>query len=211
MYLSKEKTALKSFTFALVARVKLIWHVGQLLLLLPLHACFDVRSPEKPVDNTGWISPTEINILTDNLGKSLTSLNLNNYRRCLATDKFVFFADPDVAANNQGVFSFWTWDKENQFFNNLQVQSTPVSTSNSFLLSNVRNNNIGVDSVELAADYQLAVYHQDTSFSPVNFRGLLTLQLKRNAQNEWQIVQWRDNKMNQYACISELKQHFYAP
>lgn len=180
------------------------------LLLLLMASCFEVRSPEKPADATGWISPTEIPILTENLSKSLVTLNLNNYRRCLQADNFVFFADPDIAAINQGMFSGWTWDKENQFFNNLMLASRPVSTSNSFLLSNLRSNNIGVDSVELAADYQLAIFHQDTSFKPVNFRGLLTFQLKRNAQNEWQIVQWRDNKVNGNTCLSELKQHFFV-
>lgn len=181
-----------------------------LLLILPMVACFDVRSPEKPDDATGWISPTEVIILTDNLSKSLSTLNLNNYRRCLNADKFVFLADPDIATTNQGMFAGWNWDKENQFFNNLLLASRPVSASNSFLLSNVRSNNIGVDSVEFTADYQMAVYHQDTAFKPVNFSGLLTFQLKRNSQNEWQIVQWRDNKINNNSCLSDLKQHFYV-
>ena len=180
-------------------------------MLLLLASCFSERSPEKPADNTGWLSPTEVNILTDNLSRSIATLNLNNYRRCLAADKFLFFADPTIAANNQGLFSAWNWDKENQFFNNLLVAAQPLSSGNSFVLSNIRNNNFGADSLELAADYQMAVYHQDTSYRAVNFRGLLTLQLKRNAQNEWQIMQWRDNKSETAPCLSELKQHFFAP
>lgn len=181
------------------------------LFLIFLSACFQVRSPEKPSDVTGWVSPTEVSILMENLQKSVSALNLNNYRRCLLAERFVFFADPDVAANNQGLFTGWNWDKENQFFNNLVVASQPLSTTNSLTLSSIRNNNLGADSVELTADYQMAIYHQDTSFKAVNFRGLLTLQLKRNAQNEWQIIQWRDNKTGNTACLSELKQHFFAP
>ena len=126
-------------------------------------------------------------------------------------DQFVFYADPDVSANNQGLFSGWNWDKENQFFNNLTVAARPLSSNNAFSISNIRNNNLGADSVELAADYQMAIYHQDTAFKAVNFRGLLTLRLRRNAQNEWQIVQWRDNKTGNNTCLSELKQHFFAP
>lgn len=189
-------------------------HYGKILRLLPLClllSCFSERSPEKPADNTGWISPTEVSILSENLSRSLAGLNLNNYRRCLAVDKFAFFADPTIAANNQGLFSTWNWDKENQFFNNLSLAAQPLSTGNSFTLSNIRNNNFGADSLEMTASYQMAVYHQDTSFRAVNFRGLLTLQLKRNAQNEWQIVQWRDNKTETAPCLSELKQHFFAP
>ena len=180
-------------------------------VLLWFTSCFNERSPEKPVDTTGWVSPTEVSILTDNLSKAIKTMNLNNYRRCLAADRFQFFADPDLAASNQGLFSSWTWDKENAFFTNLQVAAQPLSASNSFAYSNIRFNNFGVDSVEMVANYQLALYHQDVNFKNVNFKGLLTLQMKRNAQNEWQIVQWRDNKINQYACLSELKQHFYAP
>jgi hypothetical protein len=179
--------------------------------LVFLSGCFQGRSPELPADNTGWVSPTEVSILMENLQKSVSTLNLNNYRRCLLSEKYVFYADPDVAANNQGLFSGWNWDKENQFFNNLIVASQPLSSGNSFTLSAIRNNNLGADSVELTADYAMAVYHQDSSFKAVNFRGLLTLQLKRNAQNEWQILQWRDNKTGSGTCLSELKQHFFAP
>ena len=181
------------------------------ILPILMVACFNERSPEKPAEGTDWVSPTEISILMDNLSRNLSTLNLNNYRRCLASEKFSFLADPTLAANNQGLFGTWNWDKENQFFNNLNRAAQPVSQNNSLVFSNIRNNNFGPDSVEVTADYQLSVYHQDTAFKTVNFRGLASFQIKRNTQNEWQIVKWQDNKTGTGTCITELRQHFFAP
>ena len=180
-------------------------------ILFLFNSCFQERIPEKPADKTDWLSPTEVPILLENLSKSVATLNLNNYQRCFKTEGYHFQADPDLAANNQGLFGLWKWEKENQFFFNLHRSAQPLSNSNVFTYSNKRENNVSADSVELTANYQLAVYHQDTVFKAVNFQGLLTLQLKRNAQNEWQIVQWRDNKTGEFKCISDLKQRFFAP
>jgi hypothetical protein len=40
---------------------------------------------------------------------------------------------------------------------------------------------------------------------------LLSFQMRRNRQNEWQIVTWQDNKTNSGPCWTELRQHFFAP
>lgn len=173
-------------------------------------ACFTEREPKKPEENTNWVSPTEPSILLENLKKAFTTLDVNNYRRCFLVERFSFRADPTIMANNLGLFSAWNWDNENQYINNLSRASTPVNSSNQFVFSNSRTINYSTDSLEFTADYEAAIYHQDTSFKSVNFSGLLSFQLKRNRQNEWQIVQWQDNKTKTTACISELKQHFFA-
>jgi len=181
------------------------------LQILFLSACFSERSPKKPDENTNWISPTEPNILLDNLKKAVSSLDFNNYRRCLAVEKFSFKADQTIAANNLGLFSNWVWDTETQFFNNLRQASTPINGNNNLNLSNNRFINFNPDSLEFTADYSLSIYHQDTSFKSVNFSGLLSFQMKRNRQNEWQIITWQDNKNKSSACWTELRQHFFAP
>ncbi len=179
--------------------------------ILGLQACFNERIPKKPEENTGWLSPTEPNILIDNFKKAVTSLDINNYKRCLAYEQFAFRADPSILANNLGLFSQWTWDNENQFFNNLRVAALPVSSGNSLSLSNVRIINLNQDSLEYTADYTLNLNHRDTLFKSVGFSGLLSFQMKRNRQNEWQIVTWQDNKTNNSPCWTELRQHFFAP
>ncbi len=176
-----------------------------------LVGCFNERSPLKPEENTNWISPTEPNILIDNFKKAVSALDVNNYKRCLASDIFSFRADPTIMANNLGLFSRWNWDNENQFFNNLRVAAQPINANNGLNLSNIRIINVNQDSLEYTADYALNIYHQDTSFSAVSFSGLLSFQMKRNRQNEWQIVTWQDNKTNSGPCWTELRQHFFAP
>lgn len=184
-----------------------------LLLLLAftgLLGCFSERNPKKPEENTNWISPTEPSILLENLKKSFSQLDVNNYRRCFLVEQFSFNADPTILANNLGVFSNWGWDNENQFFNNLNRLSKPINPANSLQFSNPRTLNISSDSLEYTADYEVAIYHQDTSFKSVNFAGLLSFQMKRNRQNEWQIVRWQDNKTRPTPCVSDLKQNFFA-
>jgi hypothetical protein len=186
----------------------LVW-IGFLFLALP--SCFNERSPKKPDENTNWISPTEPNILIDNLNKAVSTLDVNNYKRCLASEIFSFRADPNILANNLGLFSKWYWDNENQFFNNLRVAAKPINPNNSLNMSNIRIINVNPDSLEYTANYALNIYHQDTSFAAVRFSGLLSFALKRNRQNEWQIVNWQDNKTNEGPCWTELRQHFFAP
>lgn len=181
------------------------------VLVLCLSACFNERSPKKPDENTSWISPTEPNILLENLKKAVSTLDFNNYRRCLAVEKFIFKADQTIAANNLGLFANWTWDTETQFFNNLRQASSPINGNNSLSFSNNRFINFNPDSLEFTADYNLSIYHQDTSYKAVNFSGLLSFQMKRNRQNEWQIITWQDNKNKPTACWTELRQHFFAP
>jgi len=175
-----------------------------------MNACFSERSPNKPDENTSWITPTEPAILIENLKKAFTKLDLNNYRRCFLVERFSFRADNTLLANNLGLFSVWNWDNENQFFNNLNRAGQPVNANNQFQLTNIRTINYTIDSLEYTADYMVSVYHQDTAFSAVNFSGLLTFQMKRNRQNEWQIVTWQDNKTKPATCLTELRQHFFA-
>ena len=141
----------------------------------------------------------------------MVQLDLNNYRRCFATERFSFKADNTLLANNLGLFSQWNWDSENQFFNNLNRLGQPVNSNNQFQWTNAKTINFTTDSLEFTADYTAALYHQDTSFAQVNFSGLLSFQMKRNRQNEWQIVTWQDNKTKPTACLTELRQHFFAP
>lgn len=182
-----------------------------LMIMSVITSCFNERSPKKPEENTDWLSPTEPSILIENLQKAISTLNLNNYRRCIASENFRFKADPTLTANNLGLFNAWTWDNETQYFNNLTQASKPINANNSLQLINTRIINISSDSLELTADYNLSIYHQDTSFQSVTFAGLLSFQMKRNRQNEWQIASWQDNKTKSTPCWTELRQHFFAP
>lgn len=181
-----------------------------LIFTIGLVACFKERSPKPPDENSGWVSPTEPSILLDNLKKAVIRLDQNNYRRCFLTEKFVFRADPTILANNLGLFNHWDWDNETQYINNLNLAALPASKNNSLDFQNSKIVNYSSDSLEFTAHYALAIYHQDTSFSTVNFNGIVTLKMKRNRQNEWQIITWEDYKIESQDCWTELKQHFFT-
>lgn len=179
------------------------------IIAVALTSCFSERSPKQPDENSGWISPTEPSILLENLKKAVTTLDQNNYRRCIATEKFRFSADPTILANNLGLFSLWDWDNEIQYTNNLNVAAAPYSKNNSLSFLNPRTQNYSIDSLEFTANYALALYHQDTSLPSVNFTGVMVLKMKRNRQNEWQISKWEDVKTPDQTCWTELRQHFF--
>lgn len=179
-------------------------------VFLALAGCFNERSPKKPDENTSWVSPTEPMILLDNFKRAFSQLDINNYRRCFLVERFNFQADPTILANNVGLFGDWKWDNEYQFFINLTRASTPINSSNQLQFLNTRTINHSSDSLEFTADYEASIYHQDTAFKSVNFAGLISFQMKRNRQNEWQIVRCQDNKTKSNPCFSELRQYFFA-
>lgn len=198
-YLWRVTTAPQFFKFCFV-----------LVAFLTFSGCFTERSPKNPDENTSWVSPTEPTILLENLKKAFSSLDINNYRRCFLVERFNFQADPNILTNNIGLFSNWMWDNEYQYFINLTRAATPINNSNQLLFINSRIINHSTDSLEFTADYESSIYHQDTSFKAVSFAGLVSFQMKRNRQNEWQIVRWQDNKTKSNPCFSELRQHFFA-
>lgn len=184
--------------------------LSTLCCLFALTSCFKERSPKPPDENTSWVTPTEPTVLLENMKKAVTQLDLNNYRRCFTTEKFAFRADPTILANNLGLFSQWNWDNETQYINNLNQAALPASKNNALSFQNTKTQNLSADSIEFTASYTLALYHQDTSFSTVNFNGIVALKMKRNRQNEWQIVTWEDYKVENQKCWTELKQHFFS-
>jgi hypothetical protein len=189
-----------------------VWAIALAVFALALPACFATREPglPSPGSNTDWNSPTDPDILIANFSQAMATLNLVNYERCLARDRFKFIVEPTISGNNVGAFQRWTLQEELDYIKNLRARSTNT-TANSLAFSNQRRNNLSADSIEYSAAYELRAYQNDTTFKYDTFRGNALLVLTRNRNNEWQIVQWQDNKSTGPACWSDLKQRFYTP
>jgi hypothetical protein len=188
-------------------RFILLNSIALFVLAWIIAACFRVRQPEPPITQSDWNTPIEPAILIENFRKSVVTLNLNNYERCFASGVFRFLPDPTVARNNTGLFSRWTLQEELEYMKNIQAVSLQVN-GNQFQLSNIRNNFITIDSVEYIADYNLTVFHQDTSYKNFSFNGNMIVYLRRNLFNEWEIAQWQDQSNSEKPCWTELKEKF---
>lgn len=180
-------------------------------IALSAGGCFTVREPEtaSPATlNSNRLSPVQPDILIQNFIQSVTSLNTGNYERCFNRDLFLFIPDPTVAQNNQGLFARWGFIEEIEYFKNLQEQSVQTE-NNTLVFEQIQRNFINPDSVEYQADYKLEVFHQDAGFNFFIFEGNIRFVMRRNADNEWEITAWRDNKTGTNPCWTELKEHFF--
>lgn len=181
------------------------------LLLLTLASCFNLREPDAPGAASNWTPPNQPEVLIQNFNLAVNDLNLVNYERSFNAARFRFTADASVAANNQGLFSNWSFQNhEMEYVRNLKrlVQTGQSPAQLTFL--DTRYNNLSADSVEFIANYSLYIYVQDTSLHQNNFTGNMILSLGRNAFNEWAIGGWRDAKSSGQPCWSELKQKYAA-
>lgn len=184
----------------------------QILLFLPLlamGACFDLRDAAPPDAASNWTPPNRPEILISNFTLAVNELNLVNYERSFRPDVFTFIADPNVAANNQGLFSNWTFQNhELEYIRNMRRLLLPGSPPANLVFTNSAYNNLSADSVEFIADYNLSINLADTSLRTSNFKGNLAFTMARNAFNEWAIGRWRDTKTTSEPCWSELKQKY---
>ena len=173
-------------------------------------ACFNTRKPEAPVGPTNWTPPTEPKILLENFSKASKDVDINNIKRCLKTSSYVFKADPLIAANNLGIFGNWGWDDEQQYLNNLNIRKSPSTGINGLTFQNEQTNNFTQDSIEYTANYIYSMATTDTSALATTFSGVVIFRLVRNISNEWQIVYWSDNQINNKPCWSDLKLYFFT-
>jgi len=178
------------------------------LCALLLSSCFNVREPEPSNNQSGWISPTETDILIENLRSAVKQPNTSNYERCFNPEKFIFVPEPTVAGGPDGIFKNWTFADERAYFINLS--NNIISTSlNSLEFTNTKilnTFNFTIDSVEYTADYELTLYQTDTLSTN---KGNLRFILVRNDNNEFYIYSWQDNKVNDtIPSWTDLKANF---
>jgi len=176
-----------------------------------LSSCFNVREPEPTniqSNQSGWLSPTEPDILIENLSSAVTQPNTSNYERCFNSEKFIFVPEPTVADIHFGIFENWTFSDESAYFINLSNNIIPAPL-NSLVFTNPKILNtvdFTIDSVEYTADYELTLYLTDTLSAN---KGNLRFILVRNDNNEFYIYSWQDNKVNDtIPSWTDLKANF---
>lgn len=169
-------------------------HLRLLLATLGLSfglACFNVRSVEPPSSSASdWVSPTDYQILLENLKTAIAQRNSRNYIRCFSEDKLDFTPASSVFNNNESIWINWSIQDEQSYFENT-LASLTLLAGNSLSLEETDIQDVSSDSLRYVGDYTLRINHGDTSITQV-FLGQVQLIIKINTFNEWEIHRWID-------------------
>lgn len=173
---------------------------------------FKTRIPENPVQSRyTWIPATTVDILIENLKSSLSEKSTENYLKCLVDStitgkNFSFIPATESYAVYLTLFSNWNIQNEKIYFENLKSKLREASAL-TLSIFNEERGTIQGDSLNYSADYLLIAEHSIESL-PKEFQGHLQFTLLRNVKGEWSILNWKDNKKNQYLTWSDLKGRF---
>ncbi|MEL7531475.1 MAG: hypothetical protein AAFN10_09220 [Bacteroidota bacterium] len=175
-----------------------------LAIVILLAGCFNIRPVEPPSSSaSNWVSPTDYQILLDNLQQSVNQRNVQNYLRCFNQEQLEFQPVASLFNNNENIWVNWSISDEQAYFDNF-VADLAVATGNSLSLTETDLQDVTSDSLKYVGDYLLRVNHSDTSLTTL-FQGQLQLVIKLNAFNEWEIERWTDIEIYQDSSWSELK------
>ena len=132
-------------------------------LLLALPACFQLREPEPSAASSEWIQPTQVDILLANFSTAVQRVNVANYERSFSGATYRFVPDPTSAGSSPALFANWSVPEETTYFTSLR-RRTPPGTTNTFTLTDRRDQLYTTDSVEVSALYQLRITQQELGY-----------------------------------------------
>lgn len=167
-------------------------------------ACFRIRQVEPPIsNNSDWVSPTDYELLLNNLEKAFVDGNTQNYLRCFNQDSLRFFPATSLLNDNESIWLNWNSLDERTYLDNLMTDLA-VNSGNSVILSELDLQNVTSDSLRYVGNYILRINHQTEDLTKL-FKGQLQLLIKLNSFNEWEIHRWIDIEISPDSSWSALK------
>lgn len=170
-----------------------------LIIIIPFLISCDILSPREPEspdqgDDILFQQPNSPSIVIENLRNAFQGKNPVNFIRCFQNqdllDEFQFRASQDVAAENPGIFTNWTLNREENVvrsvFNSLSPNISPT-----LILSNVestRNNRVE----QYTADYEIRIQHTLDDNIEQQYAGSLLFNIVGTEDDFWYITQWSD-------------------
>ncbi len=178
--------------------------------ILLFTACLEVRDVEPPsaAGGSDWVSPTDYQILLDNLRTSLNQQNVQNYLRCFNREELAFEPVASFLALNESLWSNWSVDDEQTYLNNL-FANIAGPTGGILFLEELDLRDVSSDSLRYVGSYRYQVRHGDTTITDV-FRGQVQWVMKVNQFNEWEIFRWIDIEDCQRFQLDITKVYLYS-
>jgi hypothetical protein len=168
-----------------------------LVVSLSLVACgvFDTREPDPPTQTSSTFTPpTEPAIVFSNMTNAFREMNAVNYVRSFADSatasrNYQFEPTAQARLRYATVFSHWTRQSEQQFFENAKARVTAGSASLEF--SSLVAQSIQSDSALYEATYKLTIPHNVSSL-PRAASGRALYYLIADQSRSWVIWRWVD-------------------
>ncbi|MEM7659973.1 MAG: hypothetical protein AAF399_27925 [Bacteroidota bacterium] len=177
---------------------------GIVISALLLVACFQTRPVEPPGSSASeWVSPTDYEILLQNLRTAISQRNPQNYLRCFNQDSLRFVPVASLFNEHESIWRAWSALDEQVYLENA-IADLSSTSGNQLLLQEQDLQDVTSDSLRYVGEYTLRVNHQDTSLTTL-FRGQLQMLIKLNEFNEWEIHRWEDIELNPDSSWSHLK------
>lgn len=170
-------------------------------------ACLETRTVEPPANNSSdWVSPTDYQILLENLISSINQRNTQNYLRCFNRDKFEYLPVASLAGFNESLWALWSIQEEQAYLENL-INNLTGASGGLLQLEELDLQDQTGDSLRYLGAYDLEVRHADTTI-PYRLRGQVQWTMKLNDFNEWEIHRWADIETSVDSSWSLLKLNY---
>jgi hypothetical protein len=168
-----------------------------LLLALLIWGCdiFETRDPEQPDrSRSNYETPSEPQILIQNLKNSFSDKNADNYRKNFASGPplvnktFFFLPTSEALSSNSSLWASWNVESEFLYFKNL-ITRTPEELPITLSLFSENYSPFG-DSTIYTAEYSINV--PNLSGTSDIYKGNLKFSMITDNQAAWVIYYWED-------------------
>ena len=166
------------------------------ILLLAGCGIFDTRAPESPSQTgSNFLPPTEPGVVFTNMVSAFRDMNSVNYVRSFADSStaartYSFEPTSQARVRYGAVFSNWTRQSEQQFFENtkskLQTSSAPTLEFLTLTAQSIQS-----DSAQYEATYRLTIPHTQSNLSQ-EARGRAIYYMVADKSRNWVIWRWVD-------------------
>ncbi len=166
--------------------------IAMLGILMVSCSLFETRDPEEPGTTTVpvFIQPDRPQDVIQNLQNAVRTMNLDNYRRCLAVESFSYQPSSVAQSGNPDLWQGWGFAEEEVYFNNMRAETEGLS-GHELRLDDRRFVQISQDQEQFDADYQITVQHNRQGL-PVVAEGRMRLIIVRDESGSWTIESWSD-------------------
>lgn len=176
---------------------------------MPSCSLFETREPEDPGTTTVpvFIQPDRPRDVIQNLQNAVRAMNLDNYRRCLTAESFVYEPSSIAQSSNPDLWHGWGFLEEETYFNNMSSEAEGLS-GHELQLENRREVQISPGVEQFEANYVLTVQHNRQGL-PFSARGRVRMIIVRDDSGNWAIESWSDFADGSQFTWSDFRAAFF--
>lgn len=185
--------------------------LGMTIIWLMMTSCsiFETREPEEPGSTTVpvFIQPDRPQDVVQNLINAVRAVNVDNYRRCLSFEEFVYEPTSVAQSGNPDLWQGWGVLEEQTYFSNMSSETEGLGGHDlTFEYENYTPRQTGEEQFE--ADYLIIINHNRQGL-PSEARGRIRLFIDRDEDGQWSIHSWSDASNGNDFSWSDFRVAFF--